>query len=94
MPCEDAAMDDHDALVQLRADIFDAFPPGPQRDAWLAWFSQLATDSIWCDEAYCRTLQRAGAGPFILAALSSRIFGCPSLRVTQRIVWQPDVLRF
>src|SRR5476651_1319327 len=34
----------------VRADIFDAFPPGPQQDAWLAWLSQLATDSIWRDE--------------------------------------------
>jgi hypothetical protein len=91
MSCEDAGMDDYDALV--RADIFDAFPPGPQQDAWLAWLSQLATDSIWRDEAYFRTLQRTGAGPLILAALSSRIFGFLSLRVTQRIVWQPDVLR-
>jgi hypothetical protein len=93
MSCEDAGMDDHDALVPLRADIFDAFPPGPQRDAWLAWLAQLATDSIWRGEAYCRTLQRTGAGRVLLAALSSRIFGCFSLRVTERIVWQPYVLR-
>ena len=35
------AMNAHDALEPLRADIFDVFPPGPQRDVWLA---QLAAD--------------------------------------------------
>jgi hypothetical protein len=36
------AMNAHDALEQVRADIFDVFPPGPQREVWLAWLAQLA----------------------------------------------------
>jgi hypothetical protein len=29
---------------QLRADIFEVFPPGAQRDVMLAWLEQLAAD--------------------------------------------------
>jgi hypothetical protein len=50
-------MDDQDALAQLRADIFEVFSPGPQRDVWLAWLAELTTDSIWREGAFCRTLQ-------------------------------------
>jgi hypothetical protein len=42
--CDAAPMDDPDALAQLLADILDVFPPGPQRDVWLAWLEQLAAD--------------------------------------------------
>jgi hypothetical protein len=56
MPCDDAGMDDQDALEALRADIFDVFPPGAQRDVWLAWLAQLKTDSIWREGAYRQTL--------------------------------------
>jgi hypothetical protein len=37
-------MTDQDALEQLRADIFEVFPPGPQRDVWLEWLAQLTAD--------------------------------------------------
>jgi hypothetical protein len=50
-PCDDARMDDRDALEQLRADIFDAFAPGLKRDVWLAWLDELANDSIWREAA-------------------------------------------
>jgi hypothetical protein len=41
MACDYAGMDDQDVLEQLRADIFDAFAPGSNRDVWLAWFARL-----------------------------------------------------
>jgi hypothetical protein len=40
-------MDDHEALEQLRVDILDVLPPGPQRDVWLAWLAELLADSLW-----------------------------------------------
>lgn len=49
-------MDHHDAFEQLRADIFEVFPPGPQRDIWLAWLEDLAADSMWHGAAWCRTI--------------------------------------
>jgi hypothetical protein len=35
-PFDDGAMDNFDDLEQLRADVLDVFPPGSQRDVWLA----------------------------------------------------------
>jgi|ERR1700722_12034950 len=46
-PCEDAGMDD--VLEQLRADVFEAFSPGSQRNVWFSWLAELVTDSIWPD---------------------------------------------
>jgi hypothetical protein len=39
-------MDDDEILAQLRADIFEVFPPGPQRDVWLAWLAKLVADTM------------------------------------------------
>jgi hypothetical protein len=39
-------MEDDEILQQLRHDIFEVFPPGPQRDAWLEWLAHLAVDSF------------------------------------------------
>jgi hypothetical protein len=53
---EHGAMDHHDALEQLRADIFEVFPPGPQRDIWLKWLEELSTDSLWHGATPPRTI--------------------------------------
>jgi len=45
-PCDSAHMTDQDALEQMRADIFEVFPPGPQRDVWLKWLAQLTADAV------------------------------------------------
>jgi hypothetical protein len=44
---DDAGMNDDDAIEQLRDDILEVFPPGPQRDVWLAWLAQLENDCMW-----------------------------------------------
>jgi hypothetical protein len=51
---ESAHMTELDTLEQLRTDILDVFPPGPQRDVWLAWLVQLTTDVI----GRCAAVQR------------------------------------
>jgi plasmid stabilization system protein ParE len=32
------------AVEQLLTDILEVFPPGPQRDVWLAWLEQLTAE--------------------------------------------------
>jgi len=39
-------MSGQDVLEQLRADIFEVFPPGPQRDVWLEWLALLTADVL------------------------------------------------
>jgi hypothetical protein len=58
VPCDAARMDDLEFLRQLRDDIFEVFPPGLQRDLWLAWLEELVavTDSMRRNDVACRVV--------------------------------------
>lgn len=42
-------MNDCNALKQLHEDILEVFPPGSQRDVWLAFLAGLTSASLWRD---------------------------------------------